>query len=200
MSILVARARNIDICREELAGRPLEVAAMSGIDSCPRGRTAGTHGVCVISPRTLGSDAPSSTASGNELAPRKGPQGCPRSDARGREAGSGPMRAAKGPEPVAIHSEGEPAGAGPALDTRGPASTVGCGSSPPPSARMMVDKMPVRKRPVKTKPTRPEQDVRKLQTNVSEADFLRDLDRASTDRSAEKLAGASRRDPASPKT
>ena len=62
-------------------------------------------------------------------------------------------------------------------------------------------KMPARKRPEKTKPTPPEQDVRELQdAEHVEADFLRDLDRAATDRSAEKLAKASRPDPASPKT
>ncbi len=77
--------------------------------------------------------------------------------------------------------------------------TVGCGSCPPPSARIM-NKMPARKRPVKTKPTPPEQDVRNVQKKLSEADFLRDLDRASTNRSEQKLAAASRRDPASPKT
>ena len=61
--------------------------------------------------------------------------------------------------------------------------------------------MPARKRPEKTKPTPPEQDVRELQdAEHVEADFLRDLDRAATDRSAEKLAKASRPDPASPKT
>jgi hypothetical protein len=90
-------------------------------------------------------------------------------------------------------------GGGPALDTRGPTSTVGCGSCPPPSATTLCT-MPVRKRPVKAAPTRPERDVRKLQKELVESDFLRDLDRASTNRSAEKLEKASRRDPASPKT
>lgn len=62
--------------------------------------------------------------------------------------------------------------------------------------------MPARKRPVKVAPTPPEQDVRKLQANVSEAAFLRDLDLATTNRSAEKLAEAapSRRAPGKPKT
>jgi hypothetical protein len=61
--------------------------------------------------------------------------------------------------------------------------------------------MPARKRPEKTKPTPPEQDVAEKQDpEQTEADFLRDLDRAATNRSAEKLAEASRRDPASPKT
>ena len=67
--------------------------------------------------------------------------------------------------------------------------------------RSYTGTMPVRKRPVKTSPTPPEQDVRKLQDAAHvERDFLRDLDRASTDRSTEKLAAASRRDPASPRT
>jgi hypothetical protein len=66
--------------------------------------------------------------------------------------------------------------------------------------RSYTGTMPVRKRPVKTGPTRPEQDVRRLQKKQNEPDFLRDLDRASTNRSAEKLGTASRRDPASPKT
>jgi hypothetical protein len=60
--------------------------------------------------------------------------------------------------------------------------------------------MPARKRPTKTKPEFPEQDVRALQKKQKESEFLRDLDRASTNRSAEKLERASRRDPASPKT
>ena len=61
--------------------------------------------------------------------------------------------------------------------------------------------MPARKRPEKTKPTPPERDVRELQdAEQSEGDFLRDLERAATNRSGEKLAKASRRDPASPKT
>jgi hypothetical protein len=61
--------------------------------------------------------------------------------------------------------------------------------------------MPARKRPEKKKPTKPERDVRDLQDSEQTVeDFLRDLGRASTNRSAEKLEKASRRDPASPKT
>jgi hypothetical protein len=62
-------------------------------------------------------------------------------------------------------------------------------------------KMPSRLRPVKTAPTPPEADVRKLlDPKQLEADFLADLDRASTNRSEEKLERASRRDPASRRT
>lgn len=64
----------------------------------------------------------------------------------------------------------------------------------------MINEMPVRKRPVKGKPTSPPEDVRNLQRKTSERDFLRDLERATTNRAAEKLERASRRDPASPKT
>jgi hypothetical protein len=47
---------------------------------------------------------------------------------------------------------------------------------------------PARKRPEKTEPTPPEQDVRQLQDpERTEADFLRDLERAATNRAAEKL-------------
>jgi hypothetical protein len=48
--------------------------------------------------------------------------------------------------------------------------------------------MPARKRPIKTKPTPPEQDVRELQDpEQTEKDFLRDLARATTNRADEKL-------------
>jgi DNA-binding protein YbaB len=48
--------------------------------------------------------------------------------------------------------------------------------------------MPVRKRPTKTEPTPPDEDVRDLQDpEQTEADFLRDLERAATNRAAEKL-------------
>jgi hypothetical protein len=61
--------------------------------------------------------------------------------------------------------------------------------------------MPARKRPEKRKPTPPERDVTELQDPEQTVEtFLRDLDQAATNRSAEKLAAASRRDPASPKT
>lgn len=54
---------------------------------------------------------------------------------------------------------------------------------------------PQRKRPVKTAPTPPEQDVvEKQDPRHTEGDFLRDLARASTNRSKEKLAGRARRD------
>jgi hypothetical protein len=95
---------------------------------------------------------------------------------------------------------GKRQGGRPGFRSQGSGLSAGCGSSPPPSAATTLDTMPIRKRPVKTAPTPPEQDVRKLQTKLAETDFLRDLDRASTDRSAEKLAAASRRDPASPRT
>ena len=61
--------------------------------------------------------------------------------------------------------------------------------------------MPARKRPEKTKPTPPEQDVRELQdAEHVEDDFLRDLDRAATNDSKRKLAGPSGPDRASTKT
>jgi hypothetical protein len=48
--------------------------------------------------------------------------------------------------------------------------------------------MPARKRPVKAEPTPPEQDVRELQDpEQTERDFLRDLERATTNRAQEKL-------------
>jgi hypothetical protein len=73
--------------------------------------------------------------------------------------------------------------------------------SAPNSPRSSYDEtMPTRKRPAKSKSTPPERDVLKLQKKLSEADFLRDLERAATNRSAEKLAAASRRDTTSPKT
>jgi hypothetical protein len=47
---------------------------------------------------------------------------------------------------------------------------------------------PARKRPEKTEPTPPERDVTEKQNpDQSEADFLRDLERASTNRSEERL-------------
>jgi hypothetical protein len=63
--------------------------------------------------------------------------------------------------------------------------------------------MPARKRPPKTKPSRPEKDVRRLQDpEQTEADFLRDLDRASTNQADELLERdeSSRRDRGSPRT
>jgi hypothetical protein len=56
--------------------------------------------------------------------------------------------------------------------------------------------MPKRKRPHKLAPTPPEKDVRELQDpEQTEADFLRDLDRASTNRADELLE---RDDPSPP--
>ncbi|MGO9760335.1 MAG: hypothetical protein ACLP1Q_03610 [Solirubrobacteraceae bacterium] len=47
--------------------------------------------------------------------------------------------------------------------------------------------MPARKRPIKTEPTPPEPDVRELQDpEQTEADFLRDLERVTTNRAKEK--------------
>jgi hypothetical protein len=62
--------------------------------------------------------------------------------------------------------------------------------------------MPKRLRPEKTKPTSPEKDVVVLQDSKhSEADFLRDLERATTNRSKQQLeADPSGHDPVSPKT
>jgi hypothetical protein len=48
--------------------------------------------------------------------------------------------------------------------------------------------MPARKRPIKTEPTPPEQDVRELQDpEQGVEDFLRDMERATTNRAVEKL-------------
>jgi hypothetical protein len=48
--------------------------------------------------------------------------------------------------------------------------------------------MPARKRPEKTEPAPPEGDVTELQDpKQTEADFLRDLERATTNRAKEKL-------------
>jgi hypothetical protein len=50
---------------------------------------------------------------------------------------------------------------------------------------------PARKRPLKTEPTPPEQDVRELQDpEQTVEDFLRDMERATTNRAAEKLEHA----------
>lgn len=51
--------------------------------------------------------------------------------------------------------------------------------------------MPARQRPPKPEPTPPAEDVvAKLDQGHSEEDFLRDLERASTNRSEERLAEA----------
>lgn len=64
----------------------------------------------------------------------------------------------------------------------------------------MLVSMPMRKRPVKTRPTPPTREVReKLDPEHREADFLRDLDRVATNRADEKLERASRRGRASTK-
>lgn len=48
--------------------------------------------------------------------------------------------------------------------------------------------MPARKRPEKTEPAEPEEDVRQLQDpGQIETDFLRDLQRATTNQAKEKL-------------
>jgi hypothetical protein len=49
--------------------------------------------------------------------------------------------------------------------------------------------MPERKRPEKLEPTPPPEDVRELQDpDHTEDDFLRDLEKASTNRASERLA------------
>lgn len=49
--------------------------------------------------------------------------------------------------------------------------------------------MPARKRPEKNEPAHPEKDVADLQEqDQTEGDFLRDLDRAATNRADERLA------------
>jgi hypothetical protein len=51
--------------------------------------------------------------------------------------------------------------------------------------------MPARKRPEKSAPTPPEKDVREMQdADQTVADFLRDLDRATTDKSKERVESA----------
>jgi hypothetical protein len=62
--------------------------------------------------------------------------------------------------------------------------------------------MAERKRPTKTAPTPPEADVRELQDHAgaTERDFLRDLDRATTNRSSERLGDSARPGRASPRT
>ena len=53
---------------------------------------------------------------------------------------------------------------------------------------------PARKCPEKVKPTPPERDVTETQDAAhSEADFLRDLEKASTNRSKQRLAERDRR-------
>src|SRR5690349_21104420 len=80
----------------------------------------------------------------------------------------------------------------PGFRTQGTGLSAGCGSCPLPSvpARRIVGKMAQRKRPVKTEPTPPSEDVRRMQerTGSTEADFLHDLNRASTNRADERLA------------
>ena len=57
------------------------------------------------------------------------------------------------------------------------------------SAPEQGSKMPERKRPEKHEPTPPEADVAELQEpDQTEGDFLRDLDRAATNRADERLA------------
>lgn len=47
---------------------------------------------------------------------------------------------------------------------------------------------PARKRPEKTEPTPPEPDVREMQDEKqTEADFLRDLERATSNKASERL-------------
>jgi hypothetical protein len=63
--------------------------------------------------------------------------------------------------------------------------------------------MPARKRPKKLEPTPPPEDVRELQDpEHTEDDFLRDLEKASTNRAGERLAedGPSRPDRGSSRT
>ena len=76
----------------------------------------------------------------------------------------------------------------PALRTQGIGLSAGCGSSPPLSATKLSS-MPARQRPVKSEPTPPPADVRQLQDpDHTKDDFLRDLEKASTNRAAERLA------------
>ena len=66
---------------------------------------------------------------------------------------------------------------------------------------LKISHMPKRIRPEKITPTPPEKDVAEKQSrDHSEDDFLRDLSRAATNRSAEKLADLSGPDRGSNKT
>lgn len=64
---------------------------------------------------------------------------------------------------------------------------VGCGSSPPPAARMMVW-MAASKRPVKERPTPPGEDVvEKIDPKHSDEDWFEDLAKASSNDARRKL-------------
>ena len=61
--------------------------------------------------------------------------------------------------------------------------------------------MPARKRPEKTEPTPPEEDVAAMiDPDHSDDDFLRDLEKASTNRAKERLERPSGPDPESTRT
>jgi hypothetical protein len=60
--------------------------------------------------------------------------------------------------------------------------------------------MPPRKRPLKTDPTPPEEDVvEKIDPKHSDEDFFRDLEKATSDQARKKLGLPSGPDPESPK-
>lgn len=75
---------------------------------------------------------------------------------------------------------------GPALDPEG--TNPVCGSSPLPAARILRCRMPASKRPVKTSPTPPSEDVAALvDPDHTDEDFLRDLEKATSDDARRKL-------------
>ncbi len=75
----------------------------------------------------------------------------------------------------------------PGFRTQGIGLSAGCGSRPPLSATKLRS-MPARQRPVKQAPTPPSEEVAALQDPThTEDDFLRDLEKASTNRSKELL-------------
>ena len=96
----------------------------------------------------------------------------------------------------------------PGIRAQGSGLSAGCGSCPLPSVVLPMvavlsapeqgSRMPERTRPQKNEPAPPEKDVAELQDrDQTEADFLHDLDRATTNRADERLEEAekpSRRD------
>jgi hypothetical protein len=86
------------------------------------------------------------------------------------------------------------------LESR-PTDSSSVSSSADNTSRLKPEKMPARKRPEKTKPTPPERDVAEKQDpEHTEADFLRDLEQAATNRSKELLADPSGPDRGSSRT
>lgn len=96
-----------------------------------------------------------------------------------------------------FNPEGEAPRWCPGFRAQGSGLSAGCGSRPPPSVVLPMvavpstreQAMPARKRPEKNEPAPPEKDVAELQdVDQTEGDFLRALDRASTNQADERLA------------